>query len=187
MKLVCEREPLSSAYQTAAAVAPARSPKPILQNVKLIAADGKTLMLASDTELGVRIEVPGVTIEAPGAIVLPVARFGPILRESSDETIKIEADGDSILIRGERSEFRLQAENPDEFPDVPEFAENAYHEIPARLMKELVKRTLFATDAESSRYALGGVLLEFDESKLTAVGTDGRRLAKMVVPYSTKS
>ena len=45
MKLVCEREPLAAAYQTAAAVAPTRSPKPILQNVKLTAADGKAIML----------------------------------------------------------------------------------------------------------------------------------------------
>ena len=182
MKLVCEREPLATAYQTAAAVAPPRSPKPILQNVKLTVADGTATMLASDTELGIRLDVPGIQVETPGSVVMPVARFGPILRESSDDTIKIETDGDSILIRGERSEFRLQAENPDEFPDVPEFEEKSYHELPARLLKELVRRTLFATDAESSRYALGGVLLEFGESNVVAVGTDGRRLAKMEGP-----
>jgi DNA polymerase-3 subunit beta len=139
-------------------------------------------MLASDTELGIRLEVPGIEVETPGAVVLPVSRFGPILRESSDEKLKIETDGDAILIQGDRSEFRLQAENPDEFPDVVQFEEKAYHEVPARLMKELVRRTLFATDAESSRYALGGVLLEFGESTITAVGTDGRRLAKMEGP-----
>ena len=50
------------------------------------------------------------------------------------------------------------------------------------LMKELIRRTLFATDTESSRYALGGVLLEMDEEKIIAVGTDGRRLAKMEGP-----
>jgi DNA polymerase-3 subunit beta len=54
-------------------------------------------------------------------------------------------------------------------------------------MKELVKRTLFATDAESSRYALGGILLEFDEATVTAVGTDGRRLAKMEGPAQSVS
>ncbi|MEC8433812.1 MAG: DNA polymerase III subunit beta, partial [Planctomycetota bacterium] len=35
------------------------------------------------------------------------------------------------------------------------------------------------TDAESSRFALGGVLLEMEESSVNAVGTDGRRLARM--------
>ena len=43
----------------------------------------------------------------------------------------------------------------------------------------MIRRTLFATDAESSRFALSGVLLEFDGDQLFAVGTDGRRLAAM--------
>jgi DNA polymerase-3 subunit beta len=51
--------------------------------------------------------------------------------------------------------------------------------MPARLLKEIVKRTTFATDNESSRYALGGVLLELTADKIVAVATDGRRLAKM--------
>ena len=49
-------------------------------------------------------------------------------------------------------------------------------------MRELIRRTIFATDNESSRYALGGVLLEMAADKITGVGTDGRRLAKMEVP-----
>jgi len=41
---------------------------------------------------------------------------------------------------------------------------------------------LFATDTESSRYALGGVLIEFESDRVIAIGTDGRRLAKMEGP-----
>ena len=54
--------------------------------------------------------------------------------------------------------------------------------MPARLFRELIRRTIFATDNESSRYALGGVLLEMADDKITGVGTDGRRLAKMEGP-----
>ncbi|MGW8257238.1 MAG: DNA polymerase III subunit beta, partial [Thermoguttaceae bacterium] len=35
MRAICEREKLLHAFQTAAGVAPTRSPKPILQNLKL--------------------------------------------------------------------------------------------------------------------------------------------------------
>ena len=85
-------------------------------------------------------------------------------------------------MRGERSEFRLASENPDEFPAVASFNEAKYHDIPARLLKEMIRRTIFATDNESTRYALGGVLLEFSANRMTAVATDGRRLAKMDGP-----
>ena len=88
-------------------------------------------------------------------------------------------------MRGERSEFKLPAENPQEFPAVAEFNEKSYHELSARLLRELIRRTIFATDNESSRYALGGVLLEMAADKITGVGTDGRRLAKMEVPATS--
>lgn len=182
MKITCEREKLLSAFQTASAVAPSRSPKPILQNVKLEVRDGSAILMATDLEIGVRVEVPGVEVEAAGTAVLPINRFQSILRESSDASLRVETDGQNLVVSGQHSEFRLPAENPDEFPAVASFSESKYHEIPARLFKELIRRTIFATDNESSRYALGGVLLELGADQCVAVGTDGRRLAKMAGP-----
>jgi DNA polymerase-3 subunit beta len=185
MKVSCDREQLLAAFQTVATVAPARSPKPILQNVKLEVADGQATLLATDLEVGIRHKVEGVDVQTPGVVVLSVARFGSILRESSDETLHIEADGQGAVIRGERSQFRLSAEDPAEFPSVASFDETSFHEIPARLLRELIHRTEFSTDNESSRYALGGVKLEFGDGEITAIGTDGRRLAKMTGPIVT--
>lgn len=182
MKVTCERDKLLAAFQIAASVAPSRSPKPILQNVKLEAGKEGTVLMATDLEVGVRVQAPGVTADTEGSCLLNVARFGSILRESGDAVLKIETDGRSTIVRGERSEFRLLAEDPTEYPAVAEFKETGYWELPARLLKELVKRTVFATDNESSRYALGGVLLEYQAGKITAVGTDGRRLAVMEGP-----
>ncbi len=182
MKIECDREKLLSAFQTAATVAPSRSPKSILQNIKLLADHGTATLMATDTEVGIRLEVSDVDVISAGSVILPVGRVGSILREGTDERLTVESDGTSIQIQGQRSRFKLAAENPDEFPEVISFEEVKYHEVPARLVKELVKRTLFATDNESSRYALGGVLWEFHEASVISVGTDGRRLAKMEGP-----
>jgi DNA polymerase III subunit beta len=182
MKVTCDRESLLAAFQTAAAVVPTRSPKPILQNIKLEVSDKGAILLATDLEIGIRIHATGIQSQVPGSAILPLGRFGSILRESSDQVLHLESDGQATLVRGERSEFKLPAENPQEFPAVADFNESAYHELPARLLRELIKRTIFATDNESSRYALGGVLLEMGPEKITGVGTDGRRLAKMEVP-----
>ena len=182
MKVTCDREKLLAAFQTAAGVAPARSPKPILQNIKLEVSEQGAILMATDLEVGIRIQVPGLEVQVPGSAILPLQRFGSILRESSDEQLRLESDAQGTLVRGQRSEFKLPAENPDEFPAVAEFSEQKYHELPARLLREVIRRTIFATDNESSRYALGGVLLEMTPDRITAVGTDGRRLAKMEVP-----
>lgn len=179
MKIEINREEFLSVFQTAATVAPARSPKPILQNVKLIAEESGTTLLATDLEIGVRLSVPGVKVNVPGKAILPVTRFNAVLRESTDELLIIESDDSGSVVKGKHSTFKLPAENPDEFPEIVDFEEKAYYEIPANFFKQLIRRTLFATDAESARFALGGILLEVDDEKLYAVGTDGRRLAKM--------
>jgi len=182
MKATCERDKLQHAFQMASSVAPARSPKPILQNIKMeVTADGAILM-GTDLEMGIRIEVPGFSVETPGSVVLPRDRFGKILAENSDEKLDLESDDRKVLVRGQRSEFHLPSENPKEFPDVIAFEAEKYHEMPARFFREVVKRTVYATDNESSRYALGGVLLELTANGLTAVSTDGRRLSRQEGP-----
>ena len=185
MKITCDREKLLVAFQTAAAVAPTRSPKPILQNVKLEVSGDTAIVMATDLEVGVRVQVTGIEVEVPGSAILPIQRFGSILRESSDASLRLENDGRGTVVSGQRSEFRLPSADPAEFPAIAEFNEKKYHDLPARLLRELVRRTVFATDNESSRYALGGVLLEMSADRITAVGTDGRRLAKMEAPATS--
>jgi DNA polymerase-3 subunit beta len=184
MRISSDREQLLQAFQTVSTVAPSRSPKPILQNVKLDASAEAVALTATDLEIGIRHAVSGVDVQAPGSIVLSVARFGSILRENTDQTLHIESDGSGTTIRGERSKFQLPAENPAEFPPVADFSETSFFEISARLLRELIRRTVYATDNESSRYALGGVKLEFGDRQVSAIGTDGRRLAKMSGPVA---
>ncbi len=179
MKISCKREPLSAAFQLAAGIAPSRTSKTVLQNVKLTAEGDQVVLEATDLEVGIRITVSGVDIASPGQILLPVQRTGNIFRESSDEMLSIEADDKNTVIRSGRNRFQLPNANADEFPHVPGFDVDVYHEIPAGLFRELIRRTVFATDVESSRYALGGVLLEMEQERVTAVATDGRRLARM--------
>ncbi len=179
MKIKINRNSFQKVFQIASVVAPARSPKTILQNIKLEVGQEGTVLTATDTELGVRLNVPDVEIEVAGAAVIPVSRLSMILRESTDEILAIEADSERILVTGLNSRFELAAHDPEEFPEVAEFDETDYYEVSGRVLKEMIKRTLFATDAESSRYALGGILLEIENDKIIAVGTDGRRLATM--------
>ena len=104
MKIICEREPFLAAFQTAATVAPARSPKSIIRNVKLDVTTAGLVLMATDMELGIRIEVSGIETEEPRAVVVPVAQFGSMLRESTDEKLHIESDAQGTVVRGERSE-----------------------------------------------------------------------------------
>ncbi len=182
MKITGNREKLLAAFQTASSVAPARSPKPILQNVKLEATSGRVVLLATDLEIGIRVEVPGLEVETEGTALLPIGRFGSILRETTSETVLLESDGQNTHVHADRSEFHLPAADPHEFPPIDDFNEERYHQVPARLLREMIRRTIFSTDNESGRFALGGILLEMSDEEIIAVATDGRRLSTMTGP-----
>ncbi len=179
MKTICHREGLLSACQLASAAVAARDIKPILKNLKALVADDRCTLMATDLELGIRLEVRGIKVEEPGEALLPTARLISILREATDDELVIEASPDACFIRGTSVEFEMPGEDPAAFPDIPSFAEEKYHEITAGLLREMTRRTIFAAaTAENSRFgATTGILIELEDDKATMVATDGRRLA----------
>jgi DNA polymerase-3 subunit beta len=180
MKLWIDRERFAALFSLAAVVAPQRSPREILTNVKIQALGAEAVITSSDMDLAIRLHTTLVNVEQPGAIVVPVERFGRVLKEVIDEKLLIEVVNDQAVITGVSSRFELPLVDPDEFPVVEQFSDKSYLEMPSRVLKEMIKRTAFAADVESTRYALSGILLEPQSDQLmTAVATDGRRLAKM--------
>lgn len=180
MKIEINRETFASQFSLASAIAPQRSPKPILNNVKLDAGGTQVIISATDLETGVRITAHDVKVDKQGSVVVPVTRFGLILKEATDENLTIEVGTDGAQVTGKDSEYHLPVQDPDEFPGIPEVDSDNSIEVPSRVMKQLIKRSVFAADTESTRFALSGVKFEFtEEGEVTAIGTDGRRLAKM--------
>lgn len=177
MKVQCHREGLLAAVQLAAAAVPARDLKPVLANLKMIVEDERCILLATDLEQGLRIELRGIESKKAGQALLPAGRLQAILREATDEEIGIEADSQTCLVKGSVNEFEMGGEDPAEFPDVPQFTDEKSHEIAGGVLREMIRRTLFAAAAENPRFALTGVLWEFEGKIVRLVATDGRRLA----------
>jgi DNA polymerase-3 subunit beta len=168
---------LLSACQLASVAIPARDVKPILKNLKAIAGEGRCTLKATDMEVGIRLDVQGLTIQEPGEAILPASRLIAILRESRDDELSIEADPSACVVRGPSLEFEMPSEDPGQFPDLPTFAEDKYHEITAGSLREMIRRTVFAAADETARYSMTGVLWELEDSTAKLVATDGRRLA----------
>src|SRR5215207_2537840 len=177
MKVICNRGALLEALSVAGNVVATRTPKPVLQCVKLTAADDKLTIAATDLEVAIRYSDNQVQIEQPGETLLPADKFRDIVRESVDDTLSIEVTADNAHIKGQDSHFKIFTQNPKEFPPVPDFEGEADFEIPGGHLKQLIGQTLFAAAKESTRYAFNGVLVSAKGKKISLVSTDGRRLA----------
>jgi len=170
------------AVQAAKRVVSTRTPKAIPKNVKLQVEGGTASLLATDGETGLWYVIRDAEADGSGEVLLPAARVLQILRELTDRTIELEITGDAVRIRGGYNEFRLDTENPADFPSVAAFDDDNYFVIPAGSLRRMIRRTVFATDAESTRYALNGVLAEFTPERATLAATDARRLAVVTAP-----
>lgn len=177
MRLQCQRKELLAAVQLAAVAVPTRDHKPVLRNLKATVAPERCSLLATDLELGLRLDVAGLSVEEPGEVLLPAKRILDILRETSDESLALESTEQTCFVRGLNNEFEMSGEDPATFPDVPEFAGDEYHEIQAGTLREMIRRTIFAAATDQARYALTGILWELEGGKARLVATDGRRLA----------
>jgi DNA polymerase-3 subunit beta len=161
---------LKRALSAVAPAVPSRSPKPVLTNVLL---SGETL---SATDLELRIDARLDCYDGP-AMLLPHARLSAIVGELGDgDTVTLRPDGAACVVDGGRVNYRLPIEDAAEFPGAGEVDAKPIARLPADQFLSLVQSVKFATDNESSRYALGGVLVQWKAGMLSFVGTDGRRM-----------
>ena len=183
MKVIVNRGALSEGLVVAGNVVASRTPKPILQCVKLVAADNALVLGATDLEVAIQYRDNQVQIEEPGEVLVPADKFRDIVRESLDDTLAIEtateAEGGTYLhIRGQDSHFKIFTQKTDEFPPVPGFEGAADFSLSAGQLKQFIGQTIFAIHKEASRYAFNGVLILAKGKKVNFVATDGRRLAQ---------
>lgn len=181
MKVKCARGILHEAFTLASSVVPQRTTIPAITNVKITAKKDKKGDLleitGTDLEYGLRYVVPGAEVKEEGTLVLPAGRVSGILRESADEEITIDADGNLAHIRTKGSSFKVVGMDPIDFPAVPGFESKGALEVDTKDLREMIRRTEFSVSTEVVRYALTGQLVEIKGKELRMVASDGKRLA----------
>jgi DNA polymerase-3 subunit beta len=148
---------------------PARPAKPILANCRI--GDG----LVTGTDLEVRID--RTIAEHCEPFLVPHARLLAIVRAATGDEVTLVAKGPSVTVKCGGGSWTLPTEDVAEYPTWEPGEMQAVCRLPADQFARAAKATTYATDCESSRYAVGAVLIEVKGGNPTWVATDGRRLA----------
>ncbi|MBX3462599.1 MAG: DNA polymerase III subunit beta [Planctomycetes bacterium] len=177
MKILCDRNALQEAVNVVSPVVPAKTTKPILNNVLLRAEGDGITLFATDLEMAARVQIDAVKVSKKGVVLLPARETAALLRELSDPTVTLESADQRCRIESGGGSFVLLGENPEEYPEESQGKAGKRIEIPAGQMQRMIQETIFAAAREETRYAINGVLLDCAGGCLRLVATDGRRLA----------
>lgn len=177
MKLKVTKSALINGLQNVQNVVGIRAILPILSNVLLTAEKNKLWLTTTDLDVSVRSQVQA-EVSKPGASTLPARRMFSIIRELPDSDIEIEIDDKNVaIITCSSSFFKIIGLSDEEFPQVPKPEGKYSYHLDQGVFKEMLKKSSYAASTDETRHVLNGVLLSFKGDKLTAVATDGRRLA----------
>lgn len=183
MKITCDTKTLSDAFQTTKMAVPNKTPKDILKNVLLQSrGDGSATLTATDMEIGVVTTVNNIQ-GAKGSCLVPAAKFGQIIGEATSDTVVIDAQARQVNVKAGRGSWKLPVYDEEEYPPVTQWDDGQpCHTLQPAYAKRATQGTLFATDTETSRYALGGVSLDLSGGDAVFAATDSRRLAVCQIP-----
>ena len=177
MKFILSREALLPTVQAITNVVERRQALPILANVLISIEKEIATFTATDLEVELVVELYA-TNSVDGAVTVPARKLFDICRAlPTDASISFEVDGRKAKIQSGKSRFTLGTLAASEFPSIGTFQAAFVAEIDAKLLLELVEATQFAMAHQDVRYYLNGLLLEFGDSGIRAVATDGHRLA----------
>ena len=176
MLFTTQRSELLDAVQNLSRIV-TKTSQPVLEGILISAEQGKITLVSYNLEMSMK-KVIYANCEQEGDIVISAKLLTEILRRSDGIQVTIEADERLMChIRSGNAVFDIMGMSALDFPETPSVPETEKITLPAGLLRDMVKGTLFAVAAvEGSRPILTGLNVTVENGVARFVGIDGRRM-----------
>ena len=178
MKISVKKELLLKALQKICNIIGNRTTLPVLANVLIETGDdGKLTFTTTDLELRISTKIEAEITE-PGSTTIPAKRFLGLVAKFKGDSVVIETnENHHSKITCGTAEFMLLGLDPKDFPAPIEFVPQRKIKLKQADFARIIDRISYAASIDDARKFLHGILLSVKEGNLTAVATDGKRLA----------
>jgi len=185
MRFIIQRDRLVQSVQDVMKAVTSRTTIPILTGIKIVATNEGVTLTGSDSDISIESFIPKeeagdeiVEIKQTGAIVLQAKFFSEIVKKLPTDTVEIHVENHlQTVIRSGKSEFNLNGLDAEEYPHLPQIAEENVFRIPTDLLKMMIRQTVFAVSTSETRPILTGVNWAIENNELACIATDSHRLA----------
>ena len=177
MKIICYKDNILKAINSVTKAVASKTPMPVLEGILIQTNDNNVKLTTYDLEIGIEY-IMEAEVEEQGNTVVNAFMFSEIIRKLPDSEIKISLNSNNILeIDCEGASYKLATMNPDDFPELPKIEIKNSIEIEQNVLKNMIRKTIFAVSNEDSRPIFTGSLFEVKDNMLNIVSIDGFRLA----------
>ena len=182
-ELTISKQQLLTPLLTVAGAVDKKQPLAVLSNILLKLTDSHLSLTATDLEIEITGCVGFNTSEGVGLITVPAKKMIDIIRSLDDDAIPaISFDAGVVSIKEGRSKFKLATLPADNYPNSEDESNEVEFSVKKSDLIHLLQSTHFAMSQQDVRVFLNGLLLEIDSQSITAVATDGHRMAICRLP-----
>lgn len=179
MQLVkSSRDNLLRPLQVVSGIVERRHTLPILANILIRKEGSQVSFLSTDTEVQITTRADIGAGNDVAATTVAARKLVDILRALPDSDVALTLNDKRLTVQAGKSRFALQTLAADEFPIVAQAGQyDASVVLPQKTLRYLFGMVHFAMAQQDIRYYLNGMLLVVEGKTITAVATDGHRLA----------
>ena len=178
MRIICDTQKLTEVCLNVQRCIPNRSVMPHLECILIrTLPEGKIELKGFNLDLGIVTQMD-VRVEQPGAVVLNAKTFCDALREMPEDTVSIDSDEKNVVtLKSGDLDYTMMSLTPEEYPELPTVTEQTPLRVSQKLLKNMIRQTIFAVSVEESKTVHRGVKFEVSPGTLRLVALDGFRLA----------
>lgn len=188
MKLTINRPAFISQLNNVLRAISSKTTIPILTGLKVVVDKERIVLTGSNSDITIESVIDAnnpdydLTVEDPGAIVLPARFFSEIVKKLPDKQVTIEVtSGFQADITSGTAKFQINGQDAENFPHLPEVETDKTITLPNDVLQEVIRQTVIAVSKQESRPILAGIHITLHDGLLTAVATDSHRLAQRKV------
>ena len=183
MELIVQREQLLQPLQALIGVTEKGQTLPVLANVKLQVKEEEIILTTTNLEIELSCALPYHSTET-GGTTIPAKKLLDILKALPHGIdIHMTLEPTKVAIKAGRSKFSLACLPLEEFPVLDHIDFNNTLTLPKDRFRSLLQNVAYAMATADVRYFLNGMLLDVQDTMITAVATDGHRLACSRYPF----
>lgn len=173
-----KKEDLLTPLLTVAGAVDKKQSLAILSNFLFKLVDGQLSITATDLEIEISAQVPCESEQTEGSITVPAKKFIDIIRSLDEQASpNLRVDNGVLTIKQGRSSFKLTTLPADGYPLSEDECNEVELSIPRLVLLQLLQSTHFAMSQQDVRIFLNGLFLDFEPNLISAVATDGHRMA----------